>query len=101
VPGRPHAQTREHVLWRTSYGTYMSSPEQVDLMEDEELLELVEVEFRKLLTNSNSMVISPVVRVSAAKALEVRLRHERMHVVRPHIQLMDALTAYPVRYAQG
>jgi len=42
-----------------------------DLMEDEELLELVEMELRELLTNQNFPGDkTPIVRVAASKALE-------------------------------
>ena len=69
----PMPQTREHVLLARQVGvpSIVVALNKVDMVDDEELLELVELEVRELLTEyefpGDDM---PVVRVSALKALE-------------------------------
>jgi elongation factor Tu len=69
----PMPQTREHVLLARQVGvpSIVVALNKVDMVDDEELLELVELEVRELLTeyefNGDD---TPVVRVSALKALE-------------------------------
>ena len=69
----PMPQTREHVLLARQVGVpaIVVALNKVDMVDDEELLELVEMEVRELLTEyefpGDDM---PVVRVSALKALE-------------------------------
>ena len=69
----PMPQTREHVLLARQVGVpaIVVALNKVDMVDDEELLELVELEVRELLTEyefpGDDM---PVVRVSALKALE-------------------------------
>ena len=64
----------------------------VDLMEDEELLELVEMELRELLTNQNFPGDkTPIVRVSAAKALECGCGKPECKWCGPVLKLMDAV----------
>jgi elongation factor Tu len=73
APDGPMPQTREHVLLarQVEVPSIVVALNKVDMMEDEELLELVEIEVRELLTKYNFPGDkTPVVRVSAAKALE-------------------------------
>ena len=69
----PMPQTREHVLLARQVGvpSIVVALNKVDSVEDEELLELVELEVRELLTEYEYPGDDiPVVRVSALKALE-------------------------------
>jgi len=69
----PMAQTREHVLLARQVGvpSLLVALNKVDMVPDEEILELVELEVRELLTNQGfDGDNAPVVRVSALKALE-------------------------------
>ncbi len=69
----PMPQTREHVLLARQVGVpyIVIALNKADLVDDEELLELVEVECRDLLTSYEFPGdTAPVVRVSALKALE-------------------------------
>ncbi|PVU82415.1 elongation factor Tu [Cellulomonas sp. WB94] len=69
----PMAQTREHVLLARQVGVpyLLVALNKSDAVDDEELLELVEVEVRELLTAQGFDGDNvPVIRVSALKALE-------------------------------
>jgi elongation factor Tu len=69
----PMAQTREHVLLARQVGVpyLLVALNKSDMVDDEELLELVEMEVRELLSNQDFPGDdAPVVRVSALKALE-------------------------------
>jgi elongation factor Tu len=69
----PMPQTREHVLLARQVGvpSIVVALNKVDAVDDEELLELVEMEVRELLTEYEFPGDdTPVVRVSALKALE-------------------------------
>jgi len=69
----PMAQTREHVLLAKQVGVpyLMVALNKVDMVDDEEILDLVEMEVRELLSNQGfDGDNAPVVRVSALKALE-------------------------------
>jgi elongation factor Tu len=69
----PMPQTREHVLLARQVGVpyIVVALNKADMVDDEELLELVELEVRELLTaNEFPGDDLPVVRVSALKALE-------------------------------
>ena len=73
APDGPMPQTREHVLLarQVEVPSIVVCLNKVDLMEDEELLELVELELRELLSKYQFPGDDiPVVRVSALKALE-------------------------------
>ena len=73
APDGPMPQTREHILLARQVGVpYMVvALNKVDMMEDEELLELVELEIRELLSQYGFPGDEvPVVKVSALKALE-------------------------------
>jgi elongation factor Tu len=69
----PMAQTREHVLLARQVGvpSLLVALNKTDMVPDEEILELVELEVRELLTSQGfDGDNAPVVRVSALKALE-------------------------------
>ena len=73
APDGPMAQTREHVLLARQVGvpSIVVALNKADAMDDEELLDLVELEVRELLTFYEFPGDdTPVVRVSALKALE-------------------------------
>src|SRR6186713_1354981 len=69
----PMAQTREHVLLAKQVGVpyLLVALNKSDMVEDEEILELVELEVRELLSSQDfDGDNAPVIRVSALKALE-------------------------------
>ncbi|HIY86338.1 MAG TPA: elongation factor Tu [Candidatus Yaniella excrementavium] len=69
----PMAQTREHVLLAKQVGVpaLLVALNKSDMVEDEDLLELVEMEVRELLSSQEfDGDDAPVVRVSALKAIE-------------------------------
>src|SRR5436853_4508194 len=69
----PMAQTREHVLLARQVGVpyIVVALNKADMVDDEELLDLVELEVRELLTEYEFPGDEvPVIRVSALKALE-------------------------------
>ncbi|HTW09766.1 MAG TPA: elongation factor Tu [Acidimicrobiales bacterium] len=73
APDGPMPQTREHVLLARQVGvpSIVVALNKVDAMDDEELLELVELEVRELLSSYEFPGDdTPIVRVSALKALE-------------------------------
>src|SRR5487761_1782962 len=72
APDGPMPQTREHVLLARQVGvpSIVVALNKVDMMDDEELLELVELEVRELLSAYEFPGDdTPIVRVSATKAL--------------------------------
>jgi elongation factor Tu len=88
----PMPQTREHILLARQVGVpyIVVALNKVDVVDDEELLELVELEVRELLTKNEFPGDDvPVVRVSALKALEGD--PEAVGQVR---QLMEAVDTY-------
>ena len=73
APDGPMPQTREHVLlaYQVEVPAMVVFLNKVDMMEDEELLELVELELRELLTSYHFPGDDvPIVRGSALQALE-------------------------------
>jgi len=68
----PMPQTREHVLLARQVGVpkLIVALNKCDMVEDEELLELVEMEVSELLESYEFDADTPIVRVSALKALE-------------------------------
>jgi elongation factor Tu len=99
----PMPQTREHVLLakqvRVPYIVVFLN--KVDLVEDPELLDLVELEVRELLTGYDFPGEStPVIRGSALKALECGCGKPECQWCKGIWQLMDAVDTYipePVR----
>lgn len=98
APDGPMPQTREHILLARQVGVpyIVVALNKVDMMEDEELLDLVELEVRDLLTQYGFPGDDvPVVRVSALKALE-----EDAGAMNQIMDLMKAIDEYipePVR----
>ena len=92
APDGPMPQTREHVLLARQVGVpyIVVALNKVDMVDDEELLELVELEVRELLTQYEFPGDdTPIVRLSALKALEGD------EAWTPKIlELMDAVDAY-------
>jgi elongation factor Tu len=73
APDGPMPQTREHILLarQVEVPSIIVALNKVDMMDDEELLELVELEVRELLTRYEFPGDdTPIIRVSALKALE-------------------------------
>ncbi len=88
----PMPQTREHILLARQVGVpyIVVALNKVDMVDDEELLELVELEVRELLSKNEFPGDDvPVVRVSALKALEGD--PEAVAQIR---QLMEAVDTY-------
>jgi len=103
APDGPMPQTKEHVLLAHQVGVpnIVVALNKVDVMEDEELLELVEIEVRELLTkNQFAGDKAPVVRVSASKSLECGCGKRDCQWCGRIWKLMDAVDEYvptPVR----
>jgi len=103
APDGPMPQTREHILLARQVGVpyIVVALNKVDAMEDEELLELVEIEVRELLTKYQFPgEKTPVIRVSATKALECGCGKRDCQWCGPVLKLMDAVDEYiptPVR----
>ncbi|NIQ14138.1 MAG: elongation factor Tu [Candidatus Dadabacteria bacterium] len=73
APDGPMPQTREHILLARQVGVpyIVVALNKVDMLDDEELLELVDLEIRELLTQYGFPGDDiPIVKVSALKALE-------------------------------
>jgi elongation factor Tu len=98
APDGPMPQTREHVLLarQVEVPAIVVFLNKVDMMEDEELLELVELEVRELLSKYNFPGDDvPVVRGSALAALESKGDLSRNDpAAKPIWELMDAVDAY-------
>jgi elongation factor Tu len=98
APDGPMPQTREHVLLarQVEVPAMVVFLNKVDMMEDEELLELVELEVRELLTKYQFPGDEvPVIRGSALKALESKGDLGRADAAAACIwQLMDAVDTY-------
>jgi len=103
APDGPMPQTREHVVLarQVEVPHIVVCLNKVDMMDDEELLELVEMETRELLSEYKFPGDEiPVVRVSAAKALECGCGKRDCQWCGPIWKLMDAVDEYiptPVR----
>jgi elongation factor Tu len=92
APDGPMPQTREHVLLARQVGVpyIVVALNKVDMVDDEELLELVELEVRELLTQYEFPGDdTPIVRLSALKALEGDAAWTPRIV-----ELMDAVDSY-------
>ena len=97
----PMPQTREHILLARQVGvpSIVVFLNKCDMVDDEELIELVELELRELLTKYEFPGDDiPIIRGSALKALESD--DADSEEVKPIFELMDAIDAYvpePVR----
>ena len=98
APDGPMPQTREHILLARQVGVpfIVVALNKTDAMDDEELLDLVELEVRELLSSYEFPGDDiPVVRVSALKALQGDAEWEKKI-----LELMDAVDKYiplPIR----
>jgi elongation factor Tu len=103
APDGPMPQTREHVLLARQVNVpyIVVALNKCDLMEDQELLELVEMELRDLLTKYQFPGDKiPIVRVAASKAMECGCGKRDCQWCGPILKLMDAVDEYiptPVR----
>ena len=98
APDGPMPQTREHILLarQVEVPRILVALNKVDMMDDEELLELVELEVRELLTTYDFPGDdTPIVRVSALNALEGET--EAMEGVANLVQAMDDYIPIPAR----
>jgi len=97
----PMPQTREHILLARQVGvpSIVVFLNKCDMVDDEELIELVELELRELLTKYEFPGDDiPIIRGSALKALESD--DPGSEEAKPIFELMDAIDAYvpePVR----
>jgi elongation factor Tu len=97
APDGPMPQTREHILLarQVEVPAMVVFLNKVDMMEDEELLELVELELRELLTaNEFPGDEIPIVRGSALKALESTSNDPNAPEYRCILELMEAVDNY-------
>jgi elongation factor Tu len=98
APDGPMPQTREHILLarQVEVPAMVVFLNKVDMMEDEELLELVELEVRELLSrNQFPGEDAPIIRGSALKALESTGDLSRSDPAAKSIwDLMDAVDSY-------
>ena len=98
APDGPMPQTREHILLarQVEVPSIVVALNKVDMMDDEELLELVELEVRELLsTYEFPGDDTPIVRVSGLKALEGD--SDAMEGVRELVKVMDDYIPQPSR----
>jgi elongation factor Tu len=97
APDGPMPQTREHILLahQVQVPYIVVALNKVDAMDDEELLELVEMEVRDLLSKYEYPGDEvPVVRVSALKALECGCGKRDCPWCGGILKLMDAVDSY-------
>jgi len=97
APDGPMPQTREHILLARQVGVpyIVVFINKVDLLEDEELLELVELEVRELLSKYEFPgEEAPVIRGSATKALECGCGKRECQWCGRIWELLDALDQY-------
>jgi elongation factor Tu len=94
APDGPMPQTREHVLLarQVEVPSILVALNKVDMMEDPELLELVELEVRDLLSKQKFPGDkTPIIRVSALKALECGCGKRECEWCGKILQLADAI----------
>ena len=97
APDGPMPQTREHILLarQVEVPSMVVFLNKVDMMDDEELLELVELELRELLTSYKFPGDDiPIVRGSALDALESESTEQSAPEYAPILELMAAVDAY-------
>jgi elongation factor Tu len=99
----PMPQTREHILLARQVGVpyIVVFMNKADMVDDKELLELVELEVRELLSKYNFPGDDiPIIKGSALKALECGCGKEECEACKPIFELMKAVDSYiptPVR----
>src|SRR5437868_5306294 len=97
APDGPMPQTREHILLarQVEVPAIVVYLNKVDLMDDEELLELVELELRELLSRYEFPGDDiPIIRGSAVKALESGSQDPESPEYQSIFKLMDAVDSY-------
>ena len=97
APDGPMPQTREHLLLarQVEVPNIVVFLNKTDQMEDEELLELVELELRELLTDNGFDGDNvPIIRGSALAALETDSDDISAPEYAPILELMEAVDAY-------
>ena len=97
APDGPMPQTREHILLarQVQVPNIVVALNKVDAMDDEELLELVELELRELLSEYDFPGDDiPIVRVSALNALEAEDTSRESEWGKGIWELMDAVDSY-------
>jgi elongation factor Tu len=97
APDGPMPQTREHILLarQVQVPSIVVFLNKVDVMEDEELLELVEMEVRELLSKYEFPGDDiPVIRGSALKALECASQDTAAPEYKCIMDLMEAVDSY-------
>jgi elongation factor Tu len=97
APDGPMPQTREHILLarQVEVPALVVFLNKVDMMEDEELLELVELELRELLTSYEFPGDDiPIIRGSGLKALESTSMDVNAPEYKCILELMDAVDSY-------
>ncbi len=97
APDGPMPQTREHILLarQVEVPAIVVALNKVDMLDDEELLELVELEMRELLTEYGFPGDDvPIVRVSALNALEADDTSRDSEWGNGVWELMDAVDSY-------
>ena len=103
APDGPMPQTREHILLarQVEVPAMVVFLNKVDMMDDEELLELVELELRELLSSYDFPGDDlPIIRGSALQALESSSKEPTDAAYKAIWELMDAVDSYiptPVR----
>ena len=97
APDGPMPQTREHVLLarQVEVPAMVVYLNKVDMMDDEELLELVELELRELLSDYNFPGDDiPIIRGSALAALENDSSDPNDEAYQSILELMEAVDGY-------
>src|SRR4051794_28739817 len=97
APDGPMPQTREHILLarQVEVPAMVVFLNKVDMMEDEELLDLVELELRELLSSQNFPGDDiPIIRGSGLKALESASTDPNAPEYKCILELMDAVDSY-------
>jgi len=97
APDGPMPQTREHILLarQVDVPAMVVFLNKVDMMDDEELLDLVELELRELLSHQGFPGDDiPIIRGSGLKALESTSEDPDAPEYKPIWDLMDALDSY-------
>jgi elongation factor Tu len=93
----PMPQTREHILLARQVGVpaVVVFLNKVDMVDDEELIELVELELRELLSKYEFPGDdTPIVKGSALKALECGCGKRDCAACKPIMELMDAVDTF-------
>jgi elongation factor Tu len=97
APDGPMPQTREHILLarQVEVPSMVVFLNKVDMMDDPELLDLVELELRELLTKQGFPGDDiPIIRGSALKALESTNEDVEAEEYKPIWELLNALDTY-------